>query len=307
MPNSTIIALSSTGLHLSDISARVIRNGVRSITDDGAMTLEAIGGVGSLRYKLTGVVDGGLPHALTWDDGNGQLGAYEYGFVGTPTYVIIPTRSQSTIDGVWLYRNNVDVTNTVTLTSTYISSGVEPELSTPDIKLSGWPVYLDGAVYVLLYSISGVIYTRLWTALLLPTSETFTGTFIEILARQHPFDTGVDGSGRQTMSVNFDVWIASPVSNWRLGIVKLLADASLATYGTDTFIGQIANIPTDAGPYLTLVDTGGLSPLECHTREKIERLSLQVYGVAADVVAVDGRMTAIYELLDGIRGVQVTV
>jgi hypothetical protein len=339
MSNSCIIALSQPALTISDISARVIRNGVRdvgSVSGDGALMLDWLGGVGdaslgfaddgSLRYRLTGPIDNGQPVTLTWDDGNGQKGSYAYGVAGTPPSVIVPMRDSSVmVDNTWLYRNGVDISSSVSFAISHINT-TSTESTTPDLSISGWPTYYDGAAYLLLYSISGVIYSSPWTALLIsPSSATspgFIAHFIQILARQRPFMTGIDGQGRQTMSVNFDVWgvglgsVGGDVSDggnvnrMEAGILKILSSTSppISAFGTDTFIGQTIDIPpTSPGPFLILIDTGGMSPLECQGGEKIQRMSLQVFGRAKDVSVIRAKMMRVYEVLDGLREMDVEI
>lgn len=129
--------------------------------------------------------------------------------------------------------------------------------------------------------------------------------YLEILAAQRPFPAYVDENGRVAFSINFECEAAAPVGDFEREIVKLLSNAGLATLGTDTFIGPDAVFPDGDGPFISLTDTGGSSPIETHDEQKYERLSIQVVVRAEDYEAARGRALAIWRELDGKRNVTV--
>ena len=125
--------------------------------------------------------------------------------------------------------------------------------------------------------------------------------YLEILAVQRPFPFRVDDNNRVVFSVNFTGLAAGPVDQWEEELVKVLSDASLATLGTDTFIGPAAVVPVGAGPFMTVIDTGGREPLETHDGLDYERLSAQVTVRASKYRTARTRALAIWRALDGVR------
>lgn len=130
--------------------------------------------------------------------------------------------------------------------------------------------------------------------------------YIHILARQSPFEYGKDPLGRVLFSCNYDCRAAYPVANFINEMAKLIVDAGLGVGAVSLFIGPQAEIPSDAGPYTTLKQTGGFASDESHTSEYLN-LGLQVIVVAQDYDAGDARAKAIHDLLNKKRSLTVTV
>lgn len=130
--------------------------------------------------------------------------------------------------------------------------------------------------------------------------------YLEILAVQRPFPFNVDENSRVMFSVNFRALAAAPVQQWEEEVIKVLSDASLATLGTDTFVGPIAVVPSGAGPYLNINDTGGAEPSETHNGDVYERLSVQVVVRATSYTAARTRALAVWRALDGVRNTTIT-
>lgn len=131
--------------------------------------------------------------------------------------------------------------------------------------------------------------------------------YLQILATQRPFVVTVDESKRSVFSCNFTAMAASLVEQWEREIVQILIDNSLADFGVDTFIAPFSVLPIGDGPFCHVLDTGGTAPLEAHTGEKYDNLSIQITVRARDFELGRARAIAIYELLDGIRNLTVTV
>lgn len=129
--------------------------------------------------------------------------------------------------------------------------------------------------------------------------------YLEILSMQRPFPTSVDANQRHIFSVNFMAQAAAPVADFEGEMAKLIANAGLGTKGTDLFIGPLAPIPTGDGPYTTIIDTGGMSPLETHDGALYERLTFQVLVRAKSYTDARTRVLAIWRALDGQRNVTV--
>lgn len=81
----------------------------------------------------------------------------------------------------------------------------------------------------------------------------------EIEMLQEPFDMKIDPSGRARIVFNIAV-IKRSSDTLLEEIVTILEDAGVGTYGTDIFDSSKADIPTGAGPYLSIIETGGAPP-----------------------------------------------
>jgi len=129
--------------------------------------------------------------------------------------------------------------------------------------------------------------------------------YLEILALQRPFPFNTDANNRIMFSVNFEALAAAPSDDWEQELVKLLTTAGLATFGTDTFIGPGSDPPSGAGPYITIIDTGGRAPDETHNGSIYERLSAQIVIRAVDYQVARTRALAVWRELHGQRNVTV--
>lgn len=133
--------------------------------------------------------------------------------------------------------------------------------------------------------------------------------YVEILAIQRPFPFNSDENRRVMFSVNFRALAAAPVEQWDEEIVKVLIDAGASTglrHPTtnptgDAFSGPTAILPSTAGPFISLIDTGGTAPLETHNSDRYERLSVQIVVRALDYKAARTRALAVWRALDGLR------
>ena len=101
--------------------------------------------------------------------------------------------------------------------------------------------------------------------------------------------------------------IQRTVDQFEEEIVKVLSDAGLATSGVDTFIGPAAVVPDGDGPFLTVLDTGGVGPDETHDGAVYERLSVQIVVRAQKYRDARTRALACWRALDGVRNETVTV
>lgn len=130
-------------------------------------------------------------------------------------------------------------------------------------------------------------------------------TYIEILSVQRPFPFSVDEHNRTMFSCNYDCLAVGPVTSFEENIVSILSSAGHATLGTDTFIGPLSIIPAGAGPFTSIIDTGGQSPDEIHNGQRHERLSCQIIIRASSYTAARTRAQAIWRVLDGLRNVTI--
>lgn len=126
-------------------------------------------------------------------------------------------------------------------------------------------------------------------------------TYIECLAIQSPFTASLDENERIMWSVNFRVLAATPITHLENEFVKFIEDNSLGTRGTDLFYGQQVDIPSGSGPYILLVNYGGLATSITHDNYRGERSSFQVLVYCGDYTTGRDRIYAIWRLLDGKR------
>lgn len=129
----------------------------------------------------------------------------------------------------------------------------------------------------------------------------------EILAAHSPLHAGEDDNNRDMYSINFDAVALSPTGWLERELIKLLNDAGLATEGTDAFAGPKKTLPSGAGPYIRVVNTGGAAPEETHNGKTYERLSAQITVSAKSHDVARVRALAIRDALDGVRNTTVTV
>jgi len=312
--NSAIITLPFSGLTVADISARFYREGVRVVAEEDDISLTPVAGGDSHVYLIEGPESNNQPCALTWWV-SGQGGALEYGFEGTPPFVILPARvsgeTLSSLD-LRLFQDTTEITTSTTFTLNEVGDTL-----TPDLFVNGWHLPESGSRYLLLWTLGGVTYQRKWRAR--NTTGSLSGTtytILEITATQRPFSIGLDDNSprRDIWAFNLLAQGVSPIDKWDVAMAHLLENLGLGTYtinnSRDIFVSRNAEIPigtTAQGPYTFLADTGGASPLEAHDRSKIERLGLQISVRASSTTVARSRINQIYLALDGLRDITITV
>jgi hypothetical protein len=137
--------------------------------------------------------------------------------------------------------------------------------------------------------------------------------YVEVLAAQRPFPVGLDEERRAIFSCNYDglvtapAWVSSGAVNtsFEEDIAMFITSAGLGVLGSSLYIGPLALLQPGAGPYTTLIDTGGAQPVETHDGALYERISFQVLVRGASYAAARGRALAIWSALDGLRNVTV--
>ena len=306
-PPFAIISLPSDGLTIEDISARFIRSGERSISEEeDGLGLE---GLGSNTYRISGPAEEGDHCAITWEV-DGQSGSYEYEYTGTPDHIILPIRSEFVPEDFTfrLFQSGTEITSDITFeVSEVIDSSNPPD---PDAIVSGWPDFTDGLSYLLLWTWQGITYQREWIAGTVVTSG--PTRYIEILAVQPPFSIGLDDidQNRVMFSVNFEARSAGPTFTWEedaVGIANLRPElqSNPLLPGIDTFFGPLVTIPHGDGPFVTFNGTGGSPPIFTHGSNQQNRLSLQVIVTCADFDIGRSRIIDIYQALSNVRDVTI--
>lgn len=251
-------------------------------------------------YLVSGLPESLLStvYTLTWDL-DGQSGAKIYGGLGSPSHVIIPSREAGLLLADFSPAIYVDgaLATTVTLSAV--------ELSAPgDYAISGWPILHASSEWLLIWRRADISYSYAWVESPLDTSSGPT-RFLEIISAHEPASIGLDSSNRALFTCNFDSIAAYPVDRVELCVATILEDAGLGSINADIFIGPSASIPDDVGPYISIINTGGVAPIETHDSIKYQRPSIQTIIRATDYTASLACATQVWRTLDGLRNITV--
>ena len=123
-----------------------------------------------------------------------------------------------------------------------------------------------------------------------------TVRWIDVNDLQPPFDSGaLDGNGRAQYVFNILV-LKVPSATFLDEIVAVLEGAGVGTYGVDIFTTSKAVIPTGAGPYLSVVATGGAAGVRTHTVRygpAYERPTAQLTARALESVVQGERLVGV--------------
>ncbi len=127
-------------------------------------------------------------------------------------------------------------------------------------------------------------------------------------------DNGLDDADRQRYGFNIVVTAADVSAAYPFDeeIATLLIAAGVVTaWGTDLFGRSKSNLPTGDGPYVTMMLTGGPSPLRTHNagragRVAYRRLTAQVVARAASSTTAYTKAQAAYTALVPMRNTTVT-
>lgn len=135
-----------------------------------------------------------------------------------------------------------------------------------------------------------------------------TAFYQEIAPIQEPFDLGKDEKSRQQVVFNIStVKTASDVFLEEL--VQILEDASVGTFNVDIFASSAVSIPTGDGPYLSIVETGGVAPgrIQNQIAPAYPRPSAKIVVRAVRYVDARTMARAAYNALAAVRNQTVTV
>lgn len=127
-------------------------------------------------------------------------------------------------------------------------------------------------------------------------------SYLSIQALQPPFSIGNDTSNRAMLSFNVRSSHNGDPTTFLVHLASLISSApgGLGILGTNMFYGSKAQIPqTGAGPFISLIATGGLSSQQTHNGSKITRPTAQIITRADSYVVAETRANAIYAALDG--------
>jgi hypothetical protein len=298
LPQTIVIPLGTTGLVKADLGLRYYSNGV---LDAGAVVAAlTVTEVGGGDYRVSGLPDvtDATLRTLTWEYPAGVGGYYVYPMLPStvPVNLILAVREAGLSAGdlsLALYKDGVLRGDALTVVE------VGP---TGEYRVSGWPLTTAGA-WSLVWRRHGLSFSYSWTVS--PNTGTGFTRFLSILAEQEPFPIGLDAKGRNMFSVNFTAVAATPIASWVACVIKVLNSAGLGTFGTDIFAGPAVALPVGAGPYISVIDTGGTAPIWTRDAVKYKRLSVQLVVTATNYELGMARALAAYDALDGIRNTTV--
>jgi len=124
--------------------------------------------------------------------------------------------------------------------------------------------------------------------------------YLDISPVTEMIDLGVDSPGRSLISLNFNVTKAYSATFMEemFGLLNGIAVASGSVN-----ISSLSITPDGDGPFLTLIDTGGTSPLRTHNSilPAYPRPSLQVIARAKGYLAARAAGQAAYDVLAAVR------
>lgn len=85
-------------------------------------------------------------------------------------------------------------------------------------------------------------------------------------------------------------------------IAIALQTAGVGTISTNIFKSSKAIIPTGDGPYLSLRETGGMTPARTQNETGTERPTAQLLAIAKNYVAARTMLAAAFTALGGVNG-----
>lgn len=85
-------------------------------------------------------------------------------------------------------------------------------------------------------------------------------------------------------------------------IAAKLVSAGVGAIGTVIFLSSKAVIPTGAGPYLVIIETGGTGAMRTHNETAVERPTAQLSARATDYQTARAKLKAAYDALGGPNG-----
>lgn len=137
-----------------------------------------------------------------------------------------------------------------------------------------------------------------------------TAWYQEINVVQEPLDMGTDDNNRPKVGFNIET-VKRPSDSFAEEIVGLLVAAGVgiaAGAGADIFVGTKHKVPDGDGPYLTMIETGGATPLRTHNDigpPAYTRPTAQLVARAKKYTDARARARAAYDALVGIRNTTV--
>ena len=122
-----------------------------------------------------------------------------------------------------------------------------------------------------------------------------TTTHLIFNAQQRPFETTPSPDDKTIYSCNFISATDGVSPNYLEQVAEKLADAGIATRGTDMFITLKRTLPTGEGPYIRLIATSGLAPdIDYGNSNILDQPGLQVLVYGDNPLATRDKAIEIY-------------
>jgi hypothetical protein len=124
---------------------------------------------------------------------------------------------------------------------------------------------------------------------------------------QEPFDLGLDANDRAQFSFNI-IATKTQSTTWAEEVTALLVNGGVGVYNTNIFRSSKAVIPTGAGPYLTIIETGGVAGVKIHNQlaPAYPRPAARIVVRASTVAAARAMAWAAHTVLAGVSNLTVT-
>jgi hypothetical protein len=131
--------------------------------------------------------------------------------------------------------------------------------------------------------------------------------YLWIRPLQEPFDLGIDEKGRARVAFNVTTR-KTPSTTLIEELAKILATAGVGAYGTVVFGSSMAAIPGTAGPFVTIIEYSGQSPLYTHNSPSpsYQQPSAQIVTRAASYAVARATARAAYDALAVVNNLTVT-
>lgn len=132
-----------------------------------------------------------------------------------------------------------------------------------------------------------------------------TTWYVKIEAMNDINELGLDERGRMRFSCNF-LAEKRPSTTFAEELVAILIAAGLSS--PSIYVGTKVAIPDDAGPYLSIIETGGAAPI-CTQNSLVpayQRPTAQLVGRAGTYAAARGILAQAFNALTVVRNQTVT-
>lgn len=127
-----------------------------------------------------------------------------------------------------------------------------------------------------------------------------------IVAMQRPFSLPVDEYNRTAYSVNFRCYVRGTPPRWEEFFASLSdglidIDSEFVSIGYSTQLPSPDALSNSDGPFITLIDTGGMEPEQTHNGEVTDRITIQILTRSLYQEAARDLANNIYKTMHGLR------
>jgi hypothetical protein len=131
--------------------------------------------------------------------------------------------------------------------------------------------------------------------------------YLEVLAAHPPFPSGLDPAARTLFSCNYNTVADGASGDFEGEIAALIVNTTgVGVKGSTLFNGPEAKIPAGDGPFVTVVNRGGLPSHETHNADEYVRRRVQIVVTATVYSQAKDRAEAIWRAIGRLREQVVT-